>query len=228
VGRELVGERVYRYVSGWIDMGRNVLKSASLVNFPAVKGLAPVELSEVGGPLEAGDIVQEEDGMDEVKLEELREQIRAEMRANMEAELAEQRERETELRAEIRTEVEAELQAQLERRAGLVAFAEEVCGDEGANLAAKRDEVVEFLEALPGELVEQARDLLKAKVVQFGEVGTSREGRGALKKLPSAYKPLIEMWLADGHELGAFFEANAEELGAAGEYDLSDFEGKGD
>lgn len=45
-GRELVGGRVYRYLSATIDLARKVIKTISLVNFPAVKGLAALELSE--------------------------------------------------------------------------------------------------------------------------------------------------------------------------------------
>lgn len=46
LGEQLVGDRVYRYVSAFLDVANQVLRSVSLVNFPAVKGLAPVELSE--------------------------------------------------------------------------------------------------------------------------------------------------------------------------------------
>lgn len=46
LGKQLVGDKVYRYLSATIDMARNVLRSISLVNFPAVKGLAAVELVE--------------------------------------------------------------------------------------------------------------------------------------------------------------------------------------
>ena len=46
LGKRLVGEGIFRYVSATLDLGRKVLKSVSLVNFPAVKGLKPVELSE--------------------------------------------------------------------------------------------------------------------------------------------------------------------------------------
>ena len=46
LGRSLVGDKVYRYLSATIDLTRNVLKSISLVNFPAVKGLRPAELAE--------------------------------------------------------------------------------------------------------------------------------------------------------------------------------------
>lgn len=46
LGQRLVKERIYRYLSATIDMAQKVIKSVSLVNFPAVKGLKPVELSE--------------------------------------------------------------------------------------------------------------------------------------------------------------------------------------
>jgi cation transport regulator ChaB len=46
MGKRLVGDKVYRYLSASIAMPTWVLRSVSLVNFPAIKGLAPVELSE--------------------------------------------------------------------------------------------------------------------------------------------------------------------------------------
>lgn len=46
LGRQLVGDKVYRYMSATIDLTNRIIKSVSLVNFPAVKGLKPVELSE--------------------------------------------------------------------------------------------------------------------------------------------------------------------------------------
>jgi hypothetical protein len=46
MGEELIKGKVYRYLSATIDMVAKVIKSVSLVNFPAVKGLAPLELSE--------------------------------------------------------------------------------------------------------------------------------------------------------------------------------------
>jgi phage I-like protein len=46
LGKRLVKERIYRYLSATIDMVQKAIKSVSLVNFPAVKGLKPVELSE--------------------------------------------------------------------------------------------------------------------------------------------------------------------------------------
>lgn len=46
LGKRLVGEKVYRYLSATIDVASKVLKAVSLVNFPAIKGMQPVELSE--------------------------------------------------------------------------------------------------------------------------------------------------------------------------------------
>jgi len=46
LGARLVSDKVYRYLSASIAMPAWVLRSVSLVNFPAIKGLAPVELSE--------------------------------------------------------------------------------------------------------------------------------------------------------------------------------------
>jgi phage I-like protein len=46
LGRQLVGDKVFRYLSATLDLARKVLRSISLVNFPAVKGLSPVELAE--------------------------------------------------------------------------------------------------------------------------------------------------------------------------------------
>lgn len=46
LGAKLVTDKVYRYLSASIAMPDWVLRSVSLVNFPAIKGLKPVELSE--------------------------------------------------------------------------------------------------------------------------------------------------------------------------------------
>lgn len=45
LGRQLVGDKIYRYVSATIDMAGRVLRSISLTNFPAVTDLTPLELS---------------------------------------------------------------------------------------------------------------------------------------------------------------------------------------
>jgi len=59
LGRELVGDRLYRYVSATVDVVSQVFKAVSLVNFPAIKGLQPVELANgLPGSVEVGQYLQ--------------------------------------------------------------------------------------------------------------------------------------------------------------------------
>jgi len=260
VGKRLVGERVYRYLSASIDTKGRVIKSISLVNFPAVKGLKPVELSEgvyawaeaglveqivaaIREVLQGGDYHGSEkytmgrksvdlgerrkgdEGMTEEELKRLREEIKAEM----EAELVEHEKTLAELREQVRTEVEAELAEEAKRRAELAGFAAEVCGEKDgaeAGLSAKPDEVVEFLAALPEKQVEAAKAMLKSKVVEFGERGSSRDGRGGKKELEEPYASQLRDWIAAEYDLAEWFKLNADVIGQAEEYDLSEFESK--
>jgi len=234
LGRQLVGERLYRYVSASIDTGGKVIKSVSLVNFPAVKGLAPVELEEGTRPSEWGraPVQRREAQMSEQEVAELRERIRREEReaveaelAAQEAELAAQREREAELRREVRAEVEADLRERMARHDELVAFAESVCGGE-VGLAADPGEVVAFLSELQGEMQAQARHILEAGVVEFRERGSSRGGKAGRAALPEEYRASLRMWVDDGHPIEAFFAEVAPELQGAEAYDLSEYEGE--
>lgn len=45
-GSQLVSDQMYRYISATIDLAKKVIISVSLTNFPAVKQLAPISLSE--------------------------------------------------------------------------------------------------------------------------------------------------------------------------------------
>lgn len=45
-GARLVGDQMYRYISATINLAQKTIISVSLTNFPAVKNLAPVALSE--------------------------------------------------------------------------------------------------------------------------------------------------------------------------------------
>ena len=42
LGIDLVGKKIYRYLSASIDLTNSILKAISLVNFPAVKGLSAI------------------------------------------------------------------------------------------------------------------------------------------------------------------------------------------
>jgi len=365
VGRKLVGDKVYRYLSATIDLAKKVIKSVSLVNFPAVKGLQPVELGETGvyaleekddaelvirkegdeiilysadgskvlgrfpfgagkehaneeaareaaakrerqiqyfkhreGGEEVGDWaelqgniqnvigawgkwagsftkcvqvlagkpgitdtqalcawlhkqgegkwpaegqeyypsvlelqaiadavaplivkLEEEDRMNEKELAELREKIRKEY----EAELAAQQTQMVEMREKVKAEVEAEMKARYERRTTLVEFAAQVTSGEHG-LGTKPEEIVAFLEALPGDQeIQAAMAILKAKVVDFGEHGSSRDGQGGKKALPKEYADALdagEMKLLDLRD-------PVLNLGELSEYDLTKWQGGG-
>ncbi len=307
LGRKLVGDRVYRYISATIDMARKVIKSLSLVNFPAVKGLAPVELMEfrrvplsdyfqarihkaftviaddlaaaglvtveerielsgaIGTALEAfrgaagvagertvdvpvpelyfykepisregGGAARVDNGagpfsggnnpggdtMTEEELAELRERIRQEELQKLqdkETELAEERKR-------IRGELETELREQFERRQRLVEFADEICGGD-AGLSAKPEDVVAALEAVPAGIQEAMQALLRAKVVDFSERGSGRDGTAGKKALPAEMRGALTAWLAAKQGLDEFFAVNREELGDMEQYDLSEWQG---
>ena len=219
-GVELITGKVYRYLSATIDMARKVIKAISLVNFPAVKGLAPLELSE--GVLthqinKEADMSKE----NEVNLDELRAQVREELLAEFKAE----KEQVAELRAQVRTELEAELREEFERRQAFVEFAESVTTGEHA-LSAKPEQIVELMEALPDtETVDTFKALLKAKVVDFSENGSAGEGDlgegdgDGKKKLP---EPIAEQLRSKELEL-ADLSSPVLNLGDLSQYDLSEF-----
>ena len=253
LGSGMVGQRVYRYLSATLDMARKVLKSISLVNFPAVKGLRPVELSEgvvaielqeglldrilaairavfpeaaaqdgdseedVDAGESGGDSDHEEDGA--MTDEELREQVRQEILTEM---ATEQRTR-TELRAEVRTEVEAEQREEMARRQTLTQFAEEICGGD-AGLSADPAELVELMAGMDETQLASVQAVLRAKVVDFSERGSSRKGRGDSKALPAELREQLQIWVGAGQSIAEFFSVNADVVeGKMVEYDLSEF-----
>jgi len=341
LGRSLIGQRIYRYVSATLDLQERLVRAISLTNWPAVKGLAPVELAEgvigmrkrvglrnriatwwqrltdaaremqelaesrtveigdylqarlhraftniaddmaaagvltvderivlsnaigvaleafrenvgeagaktievpvpdyawftevLGGEaipdaeLEAGEnpASEEETDMGEERrlTEEQLAELKRQAREEVEAELAEQQRQLAELRKRVREEVETELREKLERRQGYVEFAEQICGDGEAGLSARRDDVVAFLEALPEELVEQAKALLGAKVVDFSERGSARDGENR-KALPDEIVAALE----SGQISVADLSNPILGLGELSEYDLSKWKKEG-
>jgi len=255
LGRKLVGERVYRYVSATIDLAARTVTAISLVNFPAVKGLRPVELAEgvyglevqpgllermtealrgVFVELEAEEDVPSVDaseegeseegmmeGLTEQQLAELREEIRQEELARMEQD----RLTRAELEEEVRAEVQAELEERLARRAELVAFANEVCGDEGVGLSADPNQLVELMAGMEPQQTEQLQEILRAGVVDLSERGSSRGGREGRAELDPALKTILKTWLSTDGSVEEWFELNADVVGAMDQYDLSEFEG---
>jgi hypothetical protein len=320
LGKQLIGDKVYKYVSATIDTAKKVIKSVSLVNFPAVKGLKPVELSEhalsyqqvgwfdavqemiaslmskdktavladgmpgsvtitqyltahihkmftncadnlalsgylstderkqlsaaigsaldalSGGIGEAGNRLiptmnfypeygmaehreqrqEETKPMSETQLTEA--ELREKIKAELEAEMAQQQQTEAQLRERVKKEVEAELSVKFQRRQGLVKFAEELCNGEHA-LSAKADDVVAFLEALPDDQLEAAKNMLKAKVVNFGEVGHGGDAPAKKEQLPAHVRADV---ISGELTLKAIFDAKAIN-GKPEDYDLSEF-----
>lgn len=226
LGRKLVGDKVYRYVSAALDISRRVLRAVSLVNFPAVKGLAPLELQDgvytLVGVNELLAMIQElivqegkmtrfprktgGDDSQDSQIQELAEngkilsidkeltmsddkatateELRAKIREEVLNEAREREQTRAELRAEVRAEVEVELQKRADRRQALTEFANDVCGGD-FGLAVRADDLVAFLEKLNDPMLEEAKALFRAKVVDFRELGSSREGKPK-KKLPDA------------------------------------------
>ena len=274
LGERMVGERIYRYMSATIDLARRVLKSISLVNFPAVKGLRPVELSEgvVGIELQEGLLarimaaiqgvfkaVEDVDGGDDsdgeggddgdveagetaesgnhesasheevgdMTEEELK-KIREEERAKLQTELSEQRQREAELREEIRTEERAKIEAEMAERAKLREFADEICGGD-AGLSTDPAELVELMAGMDETQLALFQAVLQAKVVDFSEAGSSRDGSAGLKTLPEEMAVQLSAWVKEGQTVDEWFELNSDVVdGAQAEYDLSEFEAAGE
>lgn len=183
--------------------------------YPSVLELQAI--ADVVAPLVAK--LGEEDQMTEKELAELREKIRKEY----EVELAAQQQQMAEMREKVKTEVEAELKARFERRAQLVEFAGQITGGEHG-LSTKPEEIVAFLEGLPdGQTVQAAMAILKAKMVDFGEHGSSREGQDGKKVLPKEYADALdagEMKLLDLRD-------PVLNLGELSEYDLAKWQGAG-
>lgn len=151
--------------------------------------------------------------------------LREELREEILAEMAKEEQTVAELREQIREELEVELTEQFERQQELIKFAEEICSGEAA-LSSSVDEVVELLKALPEEQLKPAQDLLKAKVVDLGERGSSRDGGG--EKLPAEFAQELRKWLAAKQSVAEFFELNAAELGEMEQYNLTEFKEEND
>ena len=151
--------------------------------------------------------------------EELKQQLRQEILA----ELEEEQQTRTELREQVRTEVEAELREEMERRGKLAEFAAEICGGE-AGLSTDPAELVALMAGMDEGALAKLQDVLQAKVVDFSEAGSSREGRGDAKALPAELREQLQIWVDAGQHIEEFFSLNADAVDAQmDEYDLSEF-----
>jgi len=88
------------------------------------------------------------------------------------------------------------------------------------------DALVSFLGKLPADLYPEAADILTAAATRsplsFAELGHSRVQQGTAQ-LPDNIKPLLKAWIEQGLSKEDFFKANAVELGAMEDYNLTEF-----
>jgi len=188
------------------------------------EGKWPAEGSEYE-PSVVEDVIYQNSGgnaMTDEERAELKEQLRQEILTEM----ADEQQTLAELREQVRVEVEAEMAEKMAKRTELREFAEEVTGGD-FGLAAKPEEIVELLEGIEDEeRLQKVQAMLKAKVVDFSEHGSSRDGQGGKQTLPVVYAELARIWQEQGHDLTEFFEVNKDELGSMDQYNLSEFEKK--
>lgn len=252
LGRKLVGERVYRYVSATIDLTARTIKAISLVNFPAVKGLRPVELGEgvyglevqpgllerltealrgVFVELEAAEEdgaavgASEEDNSEEGTMTELSEERLAELREEIRQEELAKMEQDKRTRAELEEEVRAEVQAELEEQMA-----------RRAELAAFAEEVCNGervgLSVDPRMLIELMEPMDDEQLERLQTVLRAKavdfSEHGSSREGESEVKALPDELAAalDSGELTLEDLGNPIlELGDLGEYDLSKWEG---
>lgn len=260
IGEDLIGGQVYRYLSATIDSTGEILKSISLVNFPAVKGLQPVQLKEGGYTMDKTDTslanrlleairgvlgglkmggdpdsaenrliipdhtltdLTEEGKVTDKEREDLREAVRQELLTEMKTEAKTR----ADLRTEVRAEVMIELREELDHQKELTQFAEKICGgDKG--LSMEPEALVGLMVNLEDAQLKVFQAALTSKVVNFSELGSSRGGQAGRIGLDAVYKGQIQEWLDAGRKLDEWFELNADVVGSAEQYDLTEFDKK--
>lgn len=232
-GEGLIKDRLYRYLSATIDLGKNVLRAISLVNFPSIKGLQPVELSEkmfvygkqegtVDGKLvtKAKAVVINPDGAGAVTSAML-----SEVRAQITAQLQEQFASEMKRIKENKSKMFADFMAQAAEENRVVQLSEQWTGEGKHALPVKASEIESFLRSLSASQRAQAETILTA-VVQYGTVDFSERGTargGVPRTLAPAMKAQLRSFVKNGGSVNTFFEANSDTLGEMQEYNLTEF-----
>jgi hypothetical protein len=123
--------------------------------------------------------------------------------------------------------------AQREHAAHVAHLATRLIGgsaDTPHGLPVDQTELQTFLASLSTAQYAQAESLLTriaaTGLVDFSEHGHSRTVQGGAE-LPEPIKPLLRKWIEKGHSIPDFFQANAVELGAQSDYNLTEFQTKG-
>jgi len=103
-------------------------------------------------------------------------------------------------------------------------FAKRITSGEAYGLAMKAEDLSASLLALPE--VEKVLDLVDkivgSKIANFKEQGTGGHKEEKGQEVPEQIKPMIRRWVEMGKSAEEFFVVNPE-LGAASEYNLSEF-----
>lgn len=232
LGRSHVGEAIYRYLSATIvpSEAGPYLYSISLTNFPAVKGLQPLMLSESAAGLRGkepeNEVATEEGEMEreiEVQLVEFKAETLALLAAledRMNEMLVALEQRVNELGDELRAEMGA-LDAKLRAEMNMP----------GTELTASiRGEVqVVALKELRSAWRQFRAEIHEHGAAAYLESGTAAPqgtaaGNPAVTKLPAEYAPLLRTWIAKGDTLEEWFALNQDAVGDMGQYDLSEFQ----
>jgi len=241
LGEKLVSQKIYQYISAFIQVKDKIIKSVSLVNFPAVKGLKAVTLSdgvvtyeqlgvldvfaewmsktkipaavEINKPTEVEMTLNK---IEDVNLEKERKRIRAEVTSELKA----QEQKSFEIREQVRVELTEKIRIELAEAQALLVeystFAQEICSG-AAGLSSSPEEIIELMEAVGVGKVNALKRVLSAKVVSFTEKGSTGAGKTKLQELPL----FVIKDLKDGEiTLSELLETGIV-AGKASDYDLS-------
>ncbi len=198
-------------------------ESIKLALIEVLSGLGFKKPAPDKNPIPEEDVVEKT----EMSAEEL-EQIRADAIKD----LVSNPEASAELSSYLETEVERRMAERLQaeqRKAHIVDFCARIVGgteDNPQGLPVVQEKMVDLMTRLPVELEQEVEELLtqviEKKLISFKEQGHAKQLKGGIK-LPEEMK---EIYRTSGLSLQKFFEANAPELGAMEDYDLSEFEKK--
>lgn len=253
-GRELIGSDTMRFFSPTVDMKSKTVIGGSLTNWPATRTeanqilLKPVELSEQMFTPEMPEPAYAN------LFAEMKEFITGLFsKKPVDVETSEAAEGETEapnlelpkgdpimpdpieLSAEQRTQLEALVQERAnslfqqmveteKRKNHILDYSRAVIGK---GLPVEGEALTAFLSTLTPEQLEQAETLFSRCAdtgkIDFEELGHNKTLTAA-QPLPDWAKAELKKWIAAGYDLDSFFTANAVELGAKADYNLSEFE----
>jgi hypothetical protein len=251
-GKEKIGADELRFFSATFDIEKKVIMGGSLTNWPASRTpehqilLRPVQLSTQLTAIASAPIVtladMLRDGVEQIK--ELVTGLRkspVEIQPKTIGEVTMPEPVTVDLAAYLQSpeavnlinqraeEIAAVTLAKREHESKVAALSARLVGGNTANpkgLPVAHDALSAFLSKLTPELFGEAEAILTSVidkgVIQFSESGTSAVVSGGAP-LPDEIKPLLRKWIDQGLSVDEFFQANAVELGAMSDYNLTEF-----